>query len=67
VLAPGGALVVGDVIVPDDPADAVTALDLTVDLPERLDDLLGAFRQGGLEPSVTWRQRDLAVILARGD
>src|SRR3954452_11030041 len=46
VLAPGGALVVGDVIVPDDPCDAVTPLDRTADLPERLDDLLGVLRQG---------------------
>ena len=67
VLAPGGAFVVGDVIVPDDPADAVTPLDRSVDLPERLPDLLAALRQGGLTPSVTWRDRDLAVVLARAD
>jgi tRNA (cmo5U34)-methyltransferase len=67
VLAPGGALVVGDVIVPDDPADAVTPLDRSVDLPERLADLLDAFRQGGLAPSVTWRHADLAVVLAGTD
>jgi hypothetical protein len=53
--------------VPEDPADAVTPLDRSVDLPERLPDLLDALRQGGLTPSVTWQHRDLAVILARGD
>ena len=67
VLEPGGAFVVGDVIVPDDPADAVTPLDRSVDLPERLDDLLGALREGGLRPSLAWRQRDLAVVLGRAD
>jgi tRNA (cmo5U34)-methyltransferase len=65
VLAPGGALVVGDVIVPDDPADAVTPLDRSVDLPERLPDLLEALREGGLRPSLCWQHRDLAVVLAR--
>jgi tRNA (cmo5U34)-methyltransferase len=67
VLAPGGALVVGDVIVPEDAADAVTPLDRSVDLPERLPDLLGALRQGGLAPRVTWRHRDLAVVLGTAE
>jgi tRNA (cmo5U34)-methyltransferase len=67
VLADGGALVLGDVIVPDGAADAVTPLDRSVDLPERLSDLLDALREGGLEPAVTWLHRDLAVVLAAPD
>jgi tRNA (cmo5U34)-methyltransferase len=63
-LQPGGRVVLGDVIVPDDPADAVTPLDRTVDLPERLDDLLDALREGGLAPAVSWRWKDLVVVSA---
>jgi tRNA (cmo5U34)-methyltransferase len=57
-------LVVADVVVPDDRADAVTPIDPTVDFPDRLDDQLTWLSAAGFEPSVAWTWRDLAVIAA---
>jgi tRNA (cmo5U34)-methyltransferase len=67
VLVPGGRFVLGDVIVPDDPADAVTPLGRTLDRPERLPDLVAALRQGGLAASVSWAWNDLVVLVAPSD
>jgi tRNA (cmo5U34)-methyltransferase len=64
VLAPGGRFVLADVVVPDDPADAVTPLDEGYDQPSRLDDQLGWLRAAGLRPEVRWASRDLAVVTA---
>lgn len=64
VLADGGRVVVGDVVVPEDPADAEVPLEPGVDLPETLGDLLGVFAQAGLDPAVTWSRADLAVVAA---
>jgi tRNA (cmo5U34)-methyltransferase len=63
-LAPGGRFVLADVIVPEDPADVVTPLDEGFDLPETVDDLLAWLRDAGLEGRVSWRSRDLAVLVA---
>lgn len=62
VLEPGGHFVLGDVVVPDDPADAITPLSPDYDLPSSVPDLLAWLRNAGLEPTVTWTERDLAVI-----
>ncbi|MGH2949372.1 MAG: class I SAM-dependent methyltransferase [Solirubrobacteraceae bacterium] len=35
ILAPGGRFVLGDVVVPDDPADAITPIDGVFDVPRR--------------------------------
>jgi tRNA (cmo5U34)-methyltransferase len=64
VLAPGGRFVLGDVVVPEDPADAVTPLSPDYDLPSRVDEQLGWLRAAGFDPSVVWTERDLAVIAA---
>ena len=64
VVAPGGRFVIGDVVVPDDPADAVTPLSPDFDLPSRVDDQLGWLRSAGFAPAVAWSARDLAVIAA---
>jgi tRNA (cmo5U34)-methyltransferase len=64
VLRPGGRFVLADVVVPDDPADAVTPIEAGYDLPDRLDDQLGWLREAGLEPEVRWSSRDLAVVAA---
>jgi tRNA (cmo5U34)-methyltransferase len=64
VLAHGGRLVLADVVVPDDPTDAVTPLDAGYDQPSRLDDQLGWLRDAGLQPEVVWSSRDLAVVAA---
>jgi tRNA (cmo5U34)-methyltransferase len=64
VLEPGGRFALADVVVPDDPADAVTPLSPDFDLPSRAGDQLGWLRDAGLEASVVWAERDLAVIEA---
>ena len=63
-LAPGGRFVLGDVVVPDDPADAITPLSPSYDLPSRVDEQLGWLAEAGLDAAVVWAARDLAVIAA---
>jgi tRNA (cmo5U34)-methyltransferase len=63
-LAPGGRFVMADVIVPEDPADIVTPLDAGFDLPDTVPDLLAWLGDAGLHASVSWRSRDLAVLVA---
>jgi tRNA (cmo5U34)-methyltransferase len=63
-LAPGGRFVMADVIVPEDPADVVTPLDAGFDLPDTVPELLGWLQAAGLRARVSWRARDLAVLVA---
>jgi tRNA (cmo5U34)-methyltransferase len=63
-LTPGGRFVLADVVVPDDPADAVTPLDAGFDLPETVPDLLRWMGDAGLRARVSWQARDLAVLVA---
>ena len=60
----GGRLVVGDVVVPVDPADAVTPLDPERDRPDSLADQLGWLEQAGFSCRVEWERGDLVVIAA---
>jgi tRNA (cmo5U34)-methyltransferase len=64
VLAPGGRFVLGDVVVPDDPADATTPLSPGFDLPSRVGEQLAWLRDAGFDASPAWAERDLAVIAA---
>jgi tRNA (cmo5U34)-methyltransferase len=64
-LTPGGRFVIGDVVVPEDPADAVTPLGEDYDFPSRVDEQLAWLGAAGFDASVMWRARDLAVILGR--
>ncbi len=64
VLEPGGRFVLADVVVPDDPADAVTPLSPNYDLPSRADDQVAWLREAGLDARVVWAERDLAVFQA---
>ncbi len=64
VLAPGGRLVVADVIVPEDPSDVVTPIDNDYDTPSSTAEQLSWLSEVGLEPSLAWAHRDLAVIIA---
>jgi tRNA (cmo5U34)-methyltransferase len=64
VLEPGGRFVLADVVVPDDPADAITPLSPDYDLPSTVDDQLAWLREAGFDASVAWAERDLAVIAA---
>jgi tRNA threonylcarbamoyl adenosine modification protein (Sua5/YciO/YrdC/YwlC family) len=64
-LAPGGRFVLGDVVVPVDPADAVTSLTEGFDHPSTLDDQLRWLREAGFAATrVVWAHRDLAVVVA---
>ena len=65
VLAPGGRLVLGDLVVPRRPQDAVTPVDGSYDRPSTIDEQLAWLRQAGLEASVAWEHQDLAVLVAR--
>jgi tRNA threonylcarbamoyl adenosine modification protein (Sua5/YciO/YrdC/YwlC family) len=63
-LAPGGRFVLGDVIVPVDPADASTALTPGYDKPDTVADQLGWLTAAGFHAEVVWEHGDLAVIAA---
>jgi tRNA (cmo5U34)-methyltransferase len=62
VVRRGGRFVMGDVIVPTDPEDAITPLSPDYDMPSSVDDLLGWLEEAGFDPEVVWRVDDLAVI-----
>lgn len=64
-LAPGGLFVLGDVVVPLDPASARTPLTPGYDRPSPLDDQLRWLSEAGFSPRVVWEEGDLAVIAAR--
>jgi tRNA (cmo5U34)-methyltransferase len=64
VLEPGGRFVLADVVVPDDPADAITPLNPGFDVPSRVDEQVGWLRDAGLDPSVIRAERDLVVLVA---
>ncbi len=63
-LAPGGRFVLGDLVVPVDPADIVTPIDGVVDTPSSVDDQLAWLREASLDAHVHWADRDLAVLTA---
>jgi tRNA (cmo5U34)-methyltransferase len=63
-LRSGGRFVLGDVVVPDNPADAVTPLTAGFDMPSTTDELLTWLREPGLDPTVVWSHKDLVVISA---
>jgi tRNA (cmo5U34)-methyltransferase len=63
-LRPRARFIMGDVIVSDDPVDAVTLLSPSYDMPSAGGDLLDWFRQAGFNAHVVWHFRDLAVISA---
>ena len=64
LLAPGGRLALADVVVPVDPADAVTPLSPGYDMPDSAADLLGWLRAAGFTADTVWARRDLAVFVA---
>ena len=63
VLQPGGRFVLGDVVVPEDPADATTPLNPGFDLPSGAEEQVGWLREAGLQARVAWTERDLAVLV----
>ncbi|MGZ4169543.1 MAG: Sua5/YciO/YrdC/YwlC family protein [Solirubrobacteraceae bacterium] len=64
VLAPGGRFVLGDVIVPADPADSVIPLSDGYDHPSPLADQMRWLAETGLDARVVWEHKDLAVVVA---
>jgi tRNA (cmo5U34)-methyltransferase len=65
VVRPGGTFVLGDVVVPDDPADMQIEIDWVVDLPDRLDDQLSWLDDAGFHAKPFWVSKDLAVVRAQ--
>lgn len=64
VLRAGGLFVLGDVVVPADPADAVTPLTPEFDLPDTAADQLAWLEEAGFAARLAWSLRDLAVFAA---
>lgn len=64
VLSPGGRFVLGDLVIPDDPKDAVIELTEGYDNPSRVDEQLDWLEGAGLRPGLFWQRRDLAVLTA---
>jgi tRNA (cmo5U34)-methyltransferase len=65
-LGPGGRFALADVVVPVDPADAVTPLSPGYDQPDTAADLLAWLRDAGFRAEIVWSNRDLAVFVADG-
>jgi tRNA threonylcarbamoyl adenosine modification protein (Sua5/YciO/YrdC/YwlC family) len=63
-LEPGGRFVLADVVVPPDPADAVTSLSPGFDHPGTLAEQLEWLAQTGFQCRVSWQHADLAVVVA---
>jgi len=64
LLAEGGRFVLGDLVIPERPEDAVTPATPGFDTPDRLDDALAWLGEAGFAPSVEWTWKDLAVVRA---
>jgi tRNA (cmo5U34)-methyltransferase len=64
VLRPGGRFVLGDVVIPVDPADAVTPVTDGHDRPSTVADQLGWLAEAGFTAALAWSERDLVVVLA---
>jgi len=58
-----GRVVLGDVVVPEDPADVVTPIDGVHDTPSTVAEQLGWLEDAGFAPRVAWQHRDLAVLV----
>ncbi|HEX6459910.1 MAG TPA: class I SAM-dependent methyltransferase [Thermoleophilaceae bacterium] len=63
VLADHGRIVVGDVVVPDDPSDAITPIDGDYDKPSTVAAQLDWLEQADFDADVAWVSRDLAVMI----
>ena len=64
VLRPGGRFVLGDVVIPVDPADAVTPVTGAHDRPSTLAEQLGWLADAGFDAAGVWAERDLVVVCA---
>jgi tRNA (cmo5U34)-methyltransferase len=64
VVGSPGRFVLGDVVVPEDPADAVVPLSDDYDRPSGVADQLAWLDEAGFDAVVVWSERDLAVVRA---
>jgi tRNA (cmo5U34)-methyltransferase len=64
VLRPGGRFVLGDVVIPADPAHAVTPVTSDHDRPSTLPDQLGWLADAGFDATTVWAEDDLVVVRA---
>jgi tRNA (cmo5U34)-methyltransferase len=64
VLRRGGRFVLGDVVIPVDPADAVTPVTSEHDRPSTLADQLEWLDEAGFDASPVWSEHDLVVVQA---
>src|SRR6266540_3731427 len=64
-LTAGGRLVIGDVVVPENPADVIAPIDGEYDKPSPIPDQVAWLEQAGFRARVTWTEADLAVMLNR--
>jgi trans-aconitate methyltransferase len=62
-LRPGGRFVLGDVIIPEDPAHVVTPVDGEQDQPSTLADQLRWLADAGFAAHTAWLEGDLAVLV----
>jgi tRNA (cmo5U34)-methyltransferase len=63
VLAPAGRFVLGDVVVPDTAADAVTPIEDDHDRPSRVDEQVAWLAEAGFSARLAWLEKDLAVLV----
>lgn len=63
-LRPPGLFVLGDVVVPDDPADALIENEPGYDFPSSIEDQLRWMAAARMAAEVTWLCHDLAVLKA---
>jgi tRNA (cmo5U34)-methyltransferase len=61
-LVSGGRFVLADVVIPENAADAVTPIDDGYDKPDTAAHQLRWLADAGLEPTLAWTRRDLAVL-----
>ncbi len=63
-LAPGGRFVLGDVVVPEQPEDAVVPIEEGFDFPDPLSEQVAWLSEVGFAATVVWSRQDLAVVRA---
>ena len=61
---PEDGFVLGDVVIPEKPADAVTPVDGDYDRPDTIGDQLGGMAAAGFEATATRQCGDLVVMVA---
>jgi tRNA (cmo5U34)-methyltransferase len=61
---PGGRFVLGDVVLPEDPADGVTPVSDGHDRPSTLEDQLRWLSDAGFDATAVWSEHDLVVVRA---